>query len=53
MTPAAQVTKTADRLPEQQSTLAARRTNQLIEGTKKNECSRPGHAEAHIAEGHI
>jgi hypothetical protein len=36
MTPAAQVTKTADRLPEQQSsTLAARSTNQLIEGTKK------------------
>jgi hypothetical protein len=36
MTPAAQVTKkTADRLPEQQSTLAARSTNQPIEATKK------------------
>jgi hypothetical protein len=34
MTPVAHVTKTADRLPEQQSTLAARSTNQLIEGTK-------------------
>jgi hypothetical protein len=35
MTPAAQVKKTADRLPEQQSTLAARSTNQPIEVTKK------------------
>jgi hypothetical protein len=35
MTPAAQITNTADRLSEQQSTLAARSTDQLIEGTKK------------------
>jgi hypothetical protein len=33
MTPA-QVTNTADRLPEQQSTLAARSTDQFIEGKK-------------------
>jgi hypothetical protein len=35
MTPAAQITNTADTLPEQQSTLAARSTDQLIEGTQK------------------
>jgi hypothetical protein len=51
MTPVAQVTNTADRLPEQQSTLAARSTDQLIEGTKKINVADQAMLKHGIAEG--